>query len=155
MVEAIVDGRIVSIDESVAKREGYPILRKPEPVSFLPTPEKLATKPVESRGIKPFDDFRKPLKKQSNNVAGELANNFNWLLQSRRREMRLTRKQVADKIGISEYELKLVENGILPKDDFVIVSKLEQFYSISLRKGMFSEMPEVPSLDTEDVVEKA
>lgn len=147
-VEAIVDGKIVLISEEQAKREGYPILRRPEPVSFLPSPEKLANKPVEPRGIKPLDDLRKPLK-VTNNVLNELIENFHWLLQKRRKELQLTRKQVADKVGVSDYEMKLIENGILPKDDFILISKLEQFYFISLRKGILQDMPSLP--ESEDL----
>lgn len=146
LVEAIVDGRIVFVSEEQAKREGYPILRKPEPQRFLPTPEKIASKPIQPRGIRPFDELRKPLK-SNNNVLNELVNNFHWILIKRRKELGYTRKQVAEKISANEYELKLIESGILPKDDFVLISKLEQFYSINLRKSFFSDMPALPDED--------
>ena len=63
-----------------------------------------------------------------------MQNNFHWVLLSKRKQKGWTRKQLAQTLYVSEEDLKLIENGVLPKDDFVLISKLEGFYKISLRK---------------------
>jgi len=121
IVEAIHDGKIIKVYEDDAIREGLFILKKHE--------DKLA-------------DFRKPLRWKSNNIAAELKENFHWDIVRKRKDRGLGRKQVASAIGCSENDLKSLENGILPSNDFVLINRLEQYFKINLRKGSgFSESP--------------
>ena len=46
----------------------------------------------------------------------------------------MSRKQVASSIACTENDLKMMENGVLPSNDFVLVNKLQSYYSINLRK---------------------
>jgi ribosome-binding protein aMBF1 (putative translation factor) len=127
LVEAIVEGKIMKVRESVAKREGFPIIRKKG--------IDLKERKEESEEVKlGFDDFRRPLGWKGNKVVGDLVDNFHWEIVRRRRHLDMNRKQLAEKIGEKEEVVKMVENGILPKDDFMIINKLQEVLGINLRK---------------------
>lgn len=137
MVDAIDDGRIVRVPEKYAIREGLPILRKKE-FSFLAGPEKQEVMKEVSRKERSQSDrmdiLRRPLKKLQNNVLASLVDNFHWQIIGKRREFGLRRKQVAERISVSENDIKMIENGVLPKDDFVLINKIEQLFGVNLRK---------------------
>lgn len=136
IVEAIHEGRIIKVYEEDAVREGLFILRKHEDKLAVPAKGKEEEKKLL------FDDFRKPLRWKSNNVAAELKENFHWDIVRKRKDKGLGRKQVASAIGCSENDLKSLENGILPSNDFVLINRLEQYFKINLRKGSgFNESP--------------
>src|SRR3989344_8848394 len=128
-VDAIEDGRIVRVSEDYARREGLMILRK--------MVEEVQNKPSQKReeGNKfLFDDFRKPLKMKDNQVFSELIDNFHWILSRKRKDRGLSRKQVAQRANVNERDLKMIENGVLPSNDFVLINKLMSFYGVNLRK---------------------
>lgn len=136
-VEAIEEGKIVHVSEDYALREGLPIIRRRNMgIGFSEESEKenKKDKSEEYRGRLTFDDFRRPLKKKENKILKDLINNFHWHISKRRREMNLNRKQFAQGIGESEETVKALENGILPKEDFIFINKVQDFLGINLRK---------------------
>ena len=143
-VEAIEEGKIVKVSERYAKREGLPILRRPTPKIFHPK------KQEEEKRIS-FDDLRKPLNWRKSQVFSELIENFHWEISKKRRQIGLSRKQLALDIKESENTIKLVENGILPKDDFKIINKIQERLNINLRKDNknFNE-PVRPLIENEE-----
>lgn len=130
-VDAIENGKIVRVTESYAKREGLFILRKHEQVNVAPVKR---NKDEEGRPL--FDDFRKPLRFKENDLGKDMADNFHWILLEKRKLKGITRKQLASLLGESENSIKLMENGVIPFGNYVLVNKLEKFYGISLRKGV-------------------
>jgi ribosome-binding protein aMBF1 (putative translation factor) len=136
VVDAIEEGKIVRVTEDYAIREGLPILRRKE-ISFFGSPDRRAARELEKREVKRvsvFDMFRRPLHQKSNDVAASLIDNFHWVISKKRREMNITRKQLADKMGVSELDIKMIENGVLPSDDYVLINKIQQLFRINLRK---------------------
>ncbi|MEK6893331.1 MAG: hypothetical protein AABX07_03955 [Nanoarchaeota archaeon] len=136
IVEAIDEGKIVRVPEEYALREGLPILRRME-ISFLGKSNRKAAREAEKKEMRTsrgFDAFRKPLRPKPNDVASSLIDNFHWEIAQRRRAMNITRKQLADKLGVRELDIKMFENGILPSDDYVLINKAQQFFGINLRK---------------------
>lgn len=128
-VEAIEDGKIVKVPENYAKREGLLIIRKAQ------NPEHKPAKKVNDQEERlSFDDFRKPLSWKTNQVFPELIENFHWEITKRRKYLNLTRKQLAEAIRERENTIKLIENGVLPKDDFIIINKIQSCLKINLRK---------------------
>lgn len=127
-VEAIEEGKIVKVSEEYAKKEGLPILRRPKPKVVWPTQKKQEEKRIS------FDDLRKPLNWKSSQVFPDLMDNFHWEITKKRKKLGMSRKQLADSINESENTLKLVENGVLPKDDFKIINKIQERLHINLRK---------------------
>ena len=131
MVDALEEGVIVRVPESYARREGLPILRTFAGQQQASTASSKPGGPKETGGI---DTFRRPLLHEAQGVRASLVDNFHWELQRCRRERRLTRKQVAEALHIKEQNIKLIENGVLPANDFVLVSALEQYFDVTLRK---------------------
>lgn len=142
LVEAIEEGRIVRVREQYARLEGLPILRKHKPTvqESIKTREKMLQDKQETFS---FDDFRKPLRTSKSQVLSELLDNFHWEISKKRRTINLTRKQLAKEINEPESSIKLIENGILPSNDFVIINKLQSRLKINLRKDKqdFSQSP--------------
>jgi len=132
-VDAIENGKIVRVDEEYAKEEGLFILKKVEPLIPPSQPQKKDRFRDEKRPL--FDDYRKSIHASADPLLSELKDNFHWDLLEKRRIKNITRKQLAQAIGSSEVEIKMIENGVLPSRDFVLISKLEKFYGINLRKS--------------------
>ena len=128
-VDAIHEGRIVRVGRETAMREGLVILRKIEEKPQV----KEARRNKEEQFVG-FDDFRKPLAGRKSQVFNELKDNFHWDLVKSRKARNLSRKQVASSIACTENDLKMMENGVLPSNDFVLVNKLQSYYSINLRR---------------------
>jgi len=105
------------------------ILRKHELVNAAPVKK---NKDEEGRPL--FDDFRKPLRYKENDLGKDMVDNFHWVLLEKRRGKGLSRKQVASALGENENSVKLMENGVIPFGNYVLVSKLEKFYGVNLRK---------------------
>lgn len=129
LVDAIEEGKIVKVTEEYARLECLPILRKQTPKIHISKKKQKEDEPRLS-----FDDFRKPLNWRKSQVLSELMENFHWQISKRRRQLGLARRQLAQRINESEYHIKMIENGTLPKDDFVIINKLQIFLGINLRK---------------------
>lgn len=148
MVDAIDDGRIVRISEERARREGLPIIRRygdeekavhyKKDYSQLSSDKSISmsrTKRTSAgSGILSFEEYRRPLRTSANDVINELVSNFHWIIQKTRREKGLTRKQFALALSVPEQDVKLIENGRLPKNDFVLVNKIQDYLGINLRK---------------------
>lgn len=135
-VEAIEDGKIVRVTEEYAKQEGLLILRKDKKGASEPAKSNVGTFHVErrKRSIMDFDPYRRPLDWKKDQVVNALIDNFHWKITAERKKRSLTRKQVAKDIGVSEESIKMIENGILPERDFVLINKLQDYYGVSFRK---------------------
>lgn len=140
-VDALEEGEIVRVPEQYARREGLPILRK----WSLPTIQKPVNKlgPKETGGM---DTFRRPLRGEREGVRAALLDNFHWALSQKRRKLHLSRKQLAAAVGASEQDIKLLENGVLPSNDFVLISALERQLDMSLRNEQTANAPPATAL---------
>ncbi|MBS3065525.1 hypothetical protein J4229_00545 [Candidatus Pacearchaeota archaeon] len=137
-VDAIEDGKIVRVSEDYAKREGLLILRK----SFHELKKDSALKKDDERKNKGFigmEDLRKPLNSKNNEILRELVENFHWTLIQKRKGTQMTRKKLAEALGESEVNIKMIENGVLPANNFILINKLERFYGIILRKNKVAD----------------
>lgn len=138
MVDAIEDGRIVSVSEDYAVREGLLILKRHVPVSedkeHLQKQMKMSPRlRGEKKAYFDIDKYRRPWH-DKNDILASLIENFHWNIGARRKQLNLTRKQLAESINASEEDIKMVENGILPHNDYVLINKLEDYLKINLRK---------------------
>ena len=77
----------------------------------------------------------KKFKEKNGQTYSDLVDNFHWTIQRIRRARRITRGDFANKIGESESTVQMIESGILPEDNYKIISKIENYFGISLRKG--------------------
>jgi len=135
-VEALEDGRIVRVTKEYAIREGLMILKnyeRPKPAVKEERQPLYTRYRSESRGYVDLDKYRKPLK-SNDTILASLIDNFSWVITSTRKSRNLTRKQLADVLGVSEDEVKTIEMGRLPRNDYVLVNKLESYFGVLLRK---------------------
>lgn len=138
LVEAIEEGKIVNVPEEYAIREGLPILRKPQiEATGIGNADKKNIDTKDLRGVDRKEifglNFRKPWRKR-NDVIDSLIDNFHWVIAAKRRQLGITRKKLADAISANEIDVKMIENGVLPSDDFVLISKIQNHLGINLRK---------------------
>ena len=139
VVDAIEDGRIVRVSEDYAKREGLLILRKPIEEVKQTISGRREDSVRKNKGFIGMEDLRKPLSTKNNEILRELIENFHWTLVQKRKGRLLTRKKVAEALGESEVNIKMIENGVLPANNFILINKLESYYGISLRKNKIAE----------------
>jgi len=138
MVDAIEDGKIVRVSQGYAAREGLLILRKPEISSgnTLQVKEQMKLTPRlrgERKAFFDIDKYRRPWH-DKNEIIASLTGNFHWEVASRRKQLNLSRKQLASAINVPEEDLKMIENGNLPHNDYILISKLENYLKINLRR---------------------
>jgi|SRR3989344_3572438 len=138
-VEAIKDGEIIRIPESVAIIEDLFVLRKIANVSqhgsvssVLQAPVK-TKEPVRNSSIM-YDWKHGKFGGKKNNVLNDLIPNFNWQISKNRKSHNLSRAKLAQLISASEEDVKMIELGELPADDFVLISRIENVFGINLRK---------------------
>lgn len=137
LVEAIEEGKIVSVRESYAKREGLLILRRVPPSINQQNAvvQQNARKHARDEGHLLFDDFRKPLRVSAGSITQHLVPNFHWIIREKRRVMGITRKKCSRELGISENDLKLLENGIFPSNDFGLATRLGEYFGTQIIKS--------------------
>ncbi len=144
-VEAIRDGEIIRVPESVALEEDLFILRKlggepqkqqQQQLNNFMTPAAKKEAAVSARGgASLFSEWKLgKFGAKKNNVIQDLVPNFHWQISSNRKQKNLTRHKLAEMIRASENDVKMLELGELPADDFVLISRIEQLFGINLRK---------------------
>lgn len=138
-VEAIKDGEIIRVPESVAIIEDLFILRRVAPVipqSSAPlsqSPMKVSKESPKNSSIM-YDWKHGKFGGKKNNVLQDLIPNFNWQISKNRKLKNMSRLKLAQLINSSEDVVKMIELGDLPADDFVLISRIEQVFGINLRK---------------------
>lgn len=65
----------------------------------------------------------------------DLIPNFHWAIQRIRRNRKITREEFAKAIGESDATVKMIEQGYFPDSSYRIVSKIENYLGISLRRS--------------------
>ena len=81
----------------------------------------------------------------------DLAENFHWVIMRARRAKHVSREQFARDLGESETLIKMVEQGVLPEDDNLIINKIEGYLSINLRKQEFQKQTKKKELSFDSV----
>ena len=132
-VEVIEEGKIVEVSEDYALREGLPILRKSS-INVEENSEKVESRKEEEERRLLMDDYRKPLDWRDNKIVKELVDNFHWHILRERRRKGISRKEFSEGIGESENTIKMIENGTMPKNDFDLINKIQDFLGLKLRK---------------------
>ena len=139
-VEAIKDGEIIRVPESVALMEDLFILRKivnpaVQQSSSAPVSNSFVRKEVSSKGSIMSEWKHGKFGVKKNNALQDLIPNFNWEISKNRKKNNMTRAKLALMINANEEDVKMIELGELPSDDFVLISRIEQIFGINLRKN--------------------
>lgn len=146
IVEAIEDGRLVRVSEEYAKKEGLFILKRPAIESYqqrsavssqiLSYKEKMDIEHGKRRkSVLDLDRYRRPLNANKEGVYSDLIDNFHWEIQKARRIRGLSRKHVSNSLAEPEDDIKMIENGVLPSGNYVLLNKMEKHFGLNLRKG--------------------
>lgn len=143
LVEVIKEGEIMRMTQSRAREEDLFVLREviepKDPVFEESSLTKDKFRDLSKTNVSLGDWRKSKVTQKRNDVLHALKDNFHWGISKARRDRNLTRKQLADAIDVSEGELKVVELGDLPRDDFILISKIENHLGISLRKEIKSQ----------------
>lgn len=100
------------------------------PVRSGKNPENVSLRDIVDRNLK------LPVKPE-NKPRPDLIDNFHWVITQTRRAKHISREQFAKDLGESETLVKMVEQGILPENDNLIINKIEGYLGIKLRKPEF------------------
>jgi len=73
----------------------------------------------------------------SRNVLDEnpfgMVDNFHWIIMRARRSKKLTQRQFAEAIEESEEAIKMAEKRVLPRNNFMLVNKIENYLGIRIK----------------------
>jgi len=153
---AISSRGIVKICEDCNKIEQLPIMNKPTDEQVLqsrnPRSKSIQERLNAMRGDVNKNKFSgkevtlrqlidKKFQAQKPQIPLDLIANFHWEIQRAKRIKKLTREEFAKGIGESEANVRMIEQGILPNNDYKIINKIESFLGINLRKAGTSGFP--------------
>jgi ribosome-binding protein aMBF1 (putative translation factor) len=93
----------------------------------------LRTPVYKEVSLKSLVDEKYGYKKYS--APSDLIPNFHWAIQRIRRNRKITREEFAKGIGESDATVRMIEQGYFPDSSYRIVSKIESYLGISLRKS--------------------
>lgn len=68
-----------------------------------------------------------------------LIENFHWIIMRKRRNLKLTRRQLAEDIGESESDIIHAESGNLPKGNYPFLAKLEKKLNVKLMEDNYRD----------------
>jgi ribosome-binding protein aMBF1 (putative translation factor) len=139
MVDAIRDGAIITMPESQAREDELFVLRVHGDLPKIDAMPENESRTRRSRDpqLQPkpsvrWHSYQPDYKK--NNVTRDLKDNFHWEIIKARKSRNMTRLQLANAVGVPETAIKMIENGELPSDDFILVNKVQTYLGVSLRR---------------------
>lgn len=149
LFKAVSEKGVVKICRKCSFEESIPIIKHAKE-EFEKTPtvhERLSKMAGVRPKEKPSEDKEKLAKianeNFSKNVLEEnpqgMVHNFHWIIMRQRRAKKLTQKQFAEEIEEAEEAIKMAEKGVLPKNDFVLINKIENHLGINIRKNTTRE----------------
>ncbi len=151
LLDAISSKGIVKLCESCFKKEDMPILRRPTTFQLKEAEKKpiIYKRPLLEEVEKTETTLKDVIDKNYEATVSkekkpmpDLVDNFHWIIMRTRRLKKLTQEQLAKEISESIAAIKMIEDGILPEDDYRLVNKIGSFLGINLIKGGL-KIPEV------------
>ena len=145
---AISNKGIVKICEHCASIEHFPIIKKPVENQAIPQ-RQVSVKDrldrmnrasaVQEINLRELIDKNLKTKRMQNYP--DLIDNFHWTIQRIRRARKITREQFSKGICEPESNVRMIEQGILPGNDYKIINKIESYMGVALRKPGTSGFP--------------
>ena len=143
LVEAIGPDEIIRLCETCAKKNSFPVIKKPsveqirqESRFYSPNTKSI----VHSRKIDyDTEKVNKELKgivvdNVKKGCYEDLVENFHWNIQQARRMKKLSQKQLGEAIAEPEIIIAMAEKAELPENYNKVITKLEQYLSIKMKK---------------------
>ncbi|MCK9595747.1 hypothetical protein M0R19_01000 [Candidatus Pacearchaeota archaeon] len=154
--KAISNKGIVDVCDDCASIERIPIIKKPTEEQILEAQRPRLMKDrllnVNSRGkvigkeVTLRELVDRDFKSKKIQPHPDLIDNFHWTIQRIKRTRRITREQLAKAIGESDANMRMIEQGFLPENDYKIINKIESYLGISLRKPGTSGFPSATNI---------
>jgi len=146
LFEAITGEGVKLVCRRCLRMNNYPIIQKAnaEQIRYehlfsgykeaKPISHEKKVKDKETEALE--NDLKKiVLEKISKKDYEDLVENFHWHIQHSRRMKKLSQKQLAEAIAEPEVIISMAEKGELPDDYEKIISKLEQYFKLRIRKN--------------------
>jgi ribosome-binding protein aMBF1 (putative translation factor) len=153
LYHAISNKGIVKVCGDCNSIEKLPIMRKPtdNQISESKMPRqasvqerlgnmnrnRLASREVNLRSIVDKDYNSKKMVPPS-----DLVPNFHWTIQRIRRARRISREEFAKAINETDATIRMIEQGFVPDSNYKVISKIENYLQVSLRKQGSSGFPD-------------
>jgi len=157
LFDAIYDGRMEKICERCSIIENIPVIKKPDSEQLKNAEQTTVYKRMKQMsGI--LDDEKKEsffvgdkLKELDSQPELELPEkdklnlieHFHWEVMKNRRRKGLSQKQLAENLGESEIVISMIEKAKLPENAENLITKLEQFFQVKLRKKDLNKLMEI------------
>ena len=156
LFDIIVSEGIVKVCSNCFSEGDFPLIKRPTSFqlkdsekqethqgrvkAFNKSPMRNDLNQIENVSLRDIVDRNLKIGSQKNvKPRPDLAENFHWVIMRTRRAKGVSRAQFAKDLGESETLVKMVEQGVLPENDNLIISKIEAYLGISLRKKEFQE----------------
>ena len=162
LIEAIGEKEIILVCQSCANDRGIPLIRRPSVDQIkntyrtpkLNANDEFVIKKKDPETLKLEKELKDMVKKSVSKDYGNLVDNFHWHVQQGRRHKKLSVKQLSEAIAEPEVLIEMIENGQLPENYSKVITKLEQFFRIKLRKiddKKEGDVLDIKKLDTNEV----
>ena len=161
LVEAISKGRVINICRGCGEKENIPIIQKPTPKQLKKSEKKgnveekldRLSKSEGNKKVRKMQkkDDKSPLemirerekeKRRKSEDRGkdlDLIGNYHWKVAKKRKDRRMTRRELAKELEEAEAAIKMIENKQLPKNALKLIKKIEQYFGIELRENTEDE----------------
>lgn len=156
LVDAIGSEKIIRACKECVEKNHLPIINKPseEQLSRLhkfyskdfSKPPALSLKKAKSPEDMELERIIKRTVKSGD--FPDLVDNFHWHIQHARRMKKLSQKQLAESIAEPDLIIDMAEQGKLSENHDKLISKLEQFLKVKLKKE--EKLPEIIEEATEN-----
>ncbi|MFH1522057.1 MAG: hypothetical protein ABIF18_03790, partial [archaeon] len=165
LFEGIHNTEMINICESCAKSEEIPLIKKPSLSQLKKADERYSVRERMERmsGMRDTTEIsddqiiaqgrlaklRIPPKKQYHE---DVIDNYYWTLNIARRRVKLSIKQLAEKMQVESQIIQNIEKGKLPNDFEEIFTKLEVFLGIKLLKNYKKKINFIRTYDEEQEI---
>lgn len=79
-------------------------------------------------------NFKEKIKQSDQKVYSEMVTNFHWIVMRKRRMLKLSQEELAEKIVEPVQAIQALERGVLPSDYLALVRKIERALGIFILK---------------------
>jgi ribosome-binding protein aMBF1 (putative translation factor) len=152
LYSAISERGVVKICRDCNSIERLPIIKKPSDSQIEDSKRQQSVRDMLSginknkllagREVSLRELVDRNLKERKEKQPSDLIDNFHWTIQRIRRNRKITREQFSKGIGEPESKVRMIEQGILPDNDYKIINKIESYLGVSLRKPGTSGFPD-------------
>jgi len=153
LYDAISSKGIVKICGDCNAAERFPIIKRPTTDQIEDSQKQKSVrdtlsgmnrgKLIARREMSLRELVDKNLKERLSKQPSDLIDNFQWTIQRMRRNRKITREQFAKGINESEATVRMLEQGVLPNNDYKLITKVENYLRINLKKQGVSKPMEI------------